>query len=98
MSSVLDALKHNRIRVKVLEILSPEHPRPVDFVILRRCLANFGHPVSEQSLQSYLVYLEERGCVKITRNKDNEILFAIITAKGLDILDGRITEQGIELD
>jgi len=96
--SQIDAMKHNRGRVKVLEILSPEHPNAVDFVLLRRCLANFGYPVSEHTLQSYLVYLEERGCVVITRNKDKQILFAIITAKGLDILDGRIAEQGIDID
>jgi hypothetical protein len=96
--SEMDALKHNRIRVIILQILRPEHPRAVDFVLLRRCLADFAFPLAERSLQSYLAYLEERECIRITRNRENEILYAVITAKGLDILDGRIKVAGIEID
>ncbi len=94
----IEAEKHNRIRVLILKILSPQYPHPVDAVLLRRCLADFGYPISEKSLVSYLAYLSERGAVKLDQKKDFEIVMASATAKGLDILDGRISEQGIELD
>jgi len=94
----IEAEKHNRIRVLILKILAPQHPNPTDAVLLRRCLADFGYPVAEHSLKSYLAYLAERGCVTITEKKDFDITMASITAKGLDLLDGRIIEPGIELD
>ncbi len=93
-----EAEKHNRIRVMILKILAPTHPQMIDSVLLRRCLADFSYPLSDQSLRSYLAYLMERGCVRLEEKKKFDITMAAITAKGLDLLDGRITEQGIELD
>jgi len=94
----IEAEKHNRIRVYILKILSPQHPHPVDAVLLRRCLADFGYPISDHALESYLAYLEERGCLKITKKEQFNITMAAITAKGLDILDKRIFEDGIKVD
>jgi len=94
----IETEKHNLIHVLILKILSPEHPKSVDSVLLRRCLADFGYPLSEKALKSYLAYLHERGCIRMDEKKDYGIIMATITAKGLDILDGRITEPGIKLD
>lgn len=94
----IEAERHNRIRVLVLKILAPQHPNRVDAVLIRRLLADFGFPISEHSLKSYLAYLNERGCVAIEEKPQYDITLVSITAKGLDILDGRIAEQGIELD
>jgi len=89
--------KHNMIRVLILKILCPEYPKAVDAVLLRRCLADFSYPQSEKSLKSYLAYLQELGCIKVDEKKDYDITMVTITAKGLDILDGRIAEPGIEI-
>jgi hypothetical protein len=94
----IEAVKHNRIRVLILQILSRQYPHPIDSVLLRRVLDDFCYPISEQSLESYLAYLLERECVKLNVKKDFGITMATATAKALDILDGRIVEQGIELD
>lgn len=94
----IEAERHNRVRVLILKILAPQHPNKVDAVLIRRLLADFGVPISEHSLKSYLAYLEERGCVAVTEKRDFGITMVSITAKGLDILDGRVVEQGIELD
>jgi len=93
-----DAERHNRIRVCILKVLAPQHPNKVDSVLLQRVLADFGYPVSDHSLRSYLAYLEERKCVRLDEKKAFGILLASITAHGLDILDKRATEEGIELD
>lgn len=93
----IEAERHNRIRVLILKVLAPQHPNAVDAVLIRRLLADFGYPISEHSLKSYLAYLQERGCVTLAEKRDFGITMVSITAKGLDILDGRITEQGIEL-
>lgn len=94
----IDAEKHNLVRVLILKILAPQHPNRVDSVLIRRVLADFGYPISDHSLRSYLAYLEERGCIKTDERRQYDILMASITAKGLDILDGRLAESGLELD
>jgi len=96
--NTLEAVKHNRIRVLILQILSRQHPQPIDAVLLRRVLDDFGYPISEGSLQSYLAYLSERGCVRLDEKKKFDIVMVSATAKALDVLDGRIPEPGIELD
>ena len=94
----IEAEKHNRIRVLILQILSRQYPKPIDAVLLRRVLDDFGYPISEDLLRSYLAYLNERGCVRLDEKKAFDIVMASATAKALDVLDGRIIEQGIELD
>lgn len=94
----LRAEKHNQIREYILKILAPEHPRPVDAVIVRRCLANFNYPMDADTLGSYLAYLEERGYVRVEKIKNYDIVMVSITADGLDILDRRIKDRGVGVE
>lgn len=86
---------HNRIRMLILRTLAPEHPNPVDAAIVRRCLADLGYPVPAQTLRSYLEYLAERGYVRMDEREQFDILMVSISADGLDLLDGRITDRGV---
>lgn len=89
-----EALKHDRIRELILQSLSPSYPSPVDSVVLRRHLANFGHPVTTDDLTSYVAYLEEKDLVK-TEKRGAGIILVRITARGLDVLDERVDEVGV---
>ncbi len=91
----MDAERHNLVREQILKVLAPEYPKPVDAVILRRCLANFGHPMDVHKLTGYLAYLQERGCVVVEEKKSFAITLVRITSRGLDVIDGRIKDCGI---
>jgi hypothetical protein len=82
--------RYRRIRGAVLKLLAQEHPGPIDFMVLHRLLDDLRYAMTEEELLSHLVYLEEKGCVKIERRKTTgvEIVIATITAEGLDVLDG----------
>jgi hypothetical protein len=91
----MNAERHNRIRLLILKVLAPEYPKTVDSVILRRCLSNFGYPMDNDKLCSYLAYLKERGYLLVEEKKAFDIIMVSITATGLDVLDGRIDDRGI---
>ena len=75
----------------ILKILAVQYDKPVDFTVIQRLLDDMGHPVSSDTLNGHLAYLndptkayvryEKRGSVGIT------LRFASITPKGLDLLD-----------
>jgi hypothetical protein len=89
-----EALKHDRVRELILQSLSTSYPAPVDSVVLRRHLGNFGHPITDEDLTSYIAYLEEKELVRSVK-RGAGIVLVRITAKGLDVLDGRIEEFGV---
>lgn len=89
-----DAVKHDRIRELILISLSEHHPNSLDSVMLRRMIIRLGYPIMANDLTSYVAYLEEKELVKIDRHGSG-ILLVRITAKGLDVLDGRINEVGV---
>ena len=89
-----EALIHDRIRELILESLTPSYPSPVDSVVLRRHLANMGHPMSDEDMMSYVAYLVEKGLAK-TDKRGSGIVLISITARGLDVVDERIDEIGV---
>ncbi len=89
-----EALRHDRSRELILDSLAPSYPTPVDSVVLRRVLGTLGHPLSEDDLNSYIAYLEEKELVR-TEKKPGGIILIKITAKGIDALDERITVKGV---
>ena len=89
-----EALRYDRIRELILESLAPGYPAPIDTVVLRRHMANFGHPMSDDDLTSYIAYLEEKELVK-SEKKGGGIVIVKITAKGIDALDERIAVKGV---
>ncbi len=96
--SMMEPERHNLAREQILKVLAPEYPKSVDAVILRRCLANFGHPMDAHRLSGYLAYLVEIGCVIVEEKKPYDITLVRITSRGLDVLDGRVTECGVGID
>lgn len=97
MMNLSNAIRHNIIRLQVLKILAPEYPRTIDFDILRRVLANWGYALDAEKLRGYLAYLVEKGCVRVEEKKDFGFTLVAITSVGLDVLDGRRPECGIEV-
>jgi hypothetical protein len=81
--------RYRRIRGIILKLLAHEHPGPIDLVNLHRLLDDLRYAMTEEELQSHLVYLEEKGCIRFERRKTTgvEIVMVIITADGLDVLD-----------
>ena len=92
----IETERRNRIRGLIIKILAPDYPNPLDSAIIRRALADFGYPVDEDSLKSYLAYLQERGLVRIEERKFG-IHLNFITADGLNLLDG-LTEPDPGVD
>lgn len=89
-----EALKHDRVREIILQSLSTNYPTPVDSVVLRRHLGNFGHPITAEDLTAYVAYLEEKELVK-SEKRGVGIVLVKITARGLDVLDDRVNEVGV---
>jgi hypothetical protein len=82
--------RYRRIRGAILKLLAHEHPGPIDFMVLHRLLDDLRYPMTEEELTSHLVYLEEKGCVKIDKRNTSgvQLIMATISAEGLDVLDG----------
>lgn len=93
----MNSLRHNAVRRQILKILAPEYPKTVDMAILQRVLATFGHAMDTEKLRAYLAYLEERECIRVVEKSGFDFVMVSITSTGLDVLDGRKDECGIEV-
>lgn len=88
--------RHNMTRRHILTIAAKCYPRPVDAELLRATLATLGYPMRAETLEFYLAYLEEKQCLKIERKEAYGIVLVTITARGIDAIDGRVKDCGIE--
>ena len=103
MAGRMDAdasLKHDLRRGEIIWVLKQDYPHLVTFRLLQLALRDRNIPLSQKDLESYLSYLEEGGYVRCERRYDEEhakelILAAGITAKGLLLLDRKITDAGV---
>jgi hypothetical protein len=97
----MDAKKerYRRIRGLILKLLAQEHPGPIDLLVLHRLLDDLRYAMTEEELSSHLIYLEEKGCVRIERRKTSgiELVMAAVTAAGLDVLDGFKDTCGVDV-
>lgn len=93
----IDSEKNKRIRAAILEILKTQYPEALDMKVLRFSLDNLGYPMPEDALSAHLNYLEEKGLLKVKTKKGYGFRFsyALLTARGWDLLDGNIMENGI---
>lgn len=91
--------KNRRIRIALLNILKTEYPGGVDLKVIQFALDSLGYPMPEAMLEAHLNYLEEKHYLRIEIRKGfgYEVDFAALTAKGWDLLDGLLTERGVEL-
>ncbi len=94
----MKALQHAVNKGQIITLLKPEYPGFVDFLVLRRAMANLGKALLERELVGYLHYLEEKGFVELKRDNDQAILCAKITAAGLNLADGWVSDPAVLVD
>lgn len=94
----LNSEKNKRIRIALLELLKTEYPGALDTKILMFSLDNLGYPLTEDILEAHLKYLQEKGYALLEMKKGYgfKIAFVSLTAKGWDLLDGHIHEDGVD--
>ena len=95
-----DALKHDLRRGEIIWVLKQDYPHPVTFRHLQLALRDRNIPLSVRDLESYLSYLEEGGYARCLRRYDDaelqeRILAAALTARGILLLDKKITDPGV---
>jgi hypothetical protein len=88
--------RHNMVRRHILTIAAKSYPLPVDSELLRATLATLGYPMDEHALEFYVSYLAEKECLKIEKHGSFRITLISITARGIDAMDGRLRDCGIE--
>ena len=94
------ALKHDLRRGEIIWVLKQDYPHLVTFRHLQLALRDRNIPLSEKDLASYLHYLEEGGFVRSERHYDEAkskelILASALTAKGILLLDKKLTDPGV---
>lgn len=93
----IEVLKHARNKGHILEILKADYPHPVDFMVMRRCLSLQGINLMEKDLEGYITYLANDGYVSVTKDNNGAILYINLLNKGMNLLDGYITDKAIIL-
>jgi hypothetical protein len=88
--------RHNMVRRHILTIAAKSYPRPIDSELLRATLATLGYPMDGHALEFYVSYLAEKECLKVEKKEAFEITLITITARGIDAMDGRLRDCGIE--
>jgi hypothetical protein len=94
------SLKHDLRRGEIIWVLKQDYPHLVTFRHLQLALRDRNIPVARRDLESYLSYLAEGGYVRCESHYDDQdgktrILAAALTAKGLLLLDKKITDPGV---
>ena len=94
------ALKHDLRRGEIIWVLKQDYPHLVSFRHLQLALRDRNIPLSERDLVSYLSYLEEGGYVRCVRRYDEaeseqRMLAAALTARGILLLDKKISDAGV---
>jgi hypothetical protein len=93
-------LKHDLRRGEIIWVLKQDYPHLVTFRHLQLALRDRNIPVAKRDMESYVSYLEEGGYVRCERLHDEDegkakILAAALTAKGLLLLDRKLTDPGV---
>ncbi|OFW08656.1 MAG: hypothetical protein A3H27_18560 [Acidobacteria bacterium RIFCSPLOWO2_02_FULL_59_13] len=99
-SEAAASLKHDLRRGEIIWILKQDYPHLVTFRHLQLALRDRNIPLSPKDLEIYLSYLEERGFVRCPRRFDEDesrklIVGAAMTARGILLLDGKISDAGV---
>ena len=94
------ALKHDLRRGEIIWVLKQDYPHLVTLRHLQLALRDRNIPLAARDLVGYLSYLEEEGFIRCERCWDEEsaqdrILASALTAKGLLLLDMKITDPGV---
>ena len=94
------ALKHDLRRGEIIWVLKQDYPHLIPFRHLQLALRDRNIPLAKRDLEMYLSYLAEGGYIRCERTFDEHeseelILAAALTAKGLLLLDKKITDAGV---
>ncbi len=91
--------RYRRIRGAILKLLAHEHPGPIDAKVLQFLLDDLGYTIDEEELSSHVAYLQEKGCLKQEKRQSSgaKITMVLITAQGLDVLDGFKPDCGVDV-
>lgn len=91
--------RYRRIRGWILRFLAEEHPNSVEISTIHYLLDDLKYSISREECESHIIYLSEKSFVRkdIRKLNDKEIIMAMITPGGLDLLDGFIKDVGIEI-
>ncbi|MFB3926898.1 MAG: hypothetical protein ACE14T_12680 [Syntrophales bacterium] len=91
--------RYRRIRGAILKLLAHEHPGTIDVKVLHFLLDDLRFTMTEEEMKSHLVYLEEKGCVRLEKRKSTGVTIemAVITSAGLDVLDGFKADCGVDV-
>ncbi|MEW5804320.1 MAG: hypothetical protein AB1847_19675 [bacterium] len=89
--------KHRLMRQRILEILKSENPNAVDGKVIWFALDDLGMTATEQEVGAELKYLEDRGYIRKAEVGGPSLgaLIYNITAEGIDLLDGILTNGGV---
>lgn len=99
----LERSKARLLRGRILRILRTEHPRTVNEAVLHNVLDDLGFWASMEQVRSALVYLKDRSYVHLEVLRDApgghlKVRRAQITAKGIDLLEGTSSDEGVEVE
>lgn len=88
------------IRGKILHYLSMIYPHSATLPLLQGELDVLGYPVSMESLQFQVAYLDEKGLVAVDEvrgpHAHRNVTLVKITARGIDYCDGRLpADEGV---
>lgn len=91
--------RYRRIRGAILKFLAHEHPGPLDFKVLHFLLDDLKYNITEEELESHIVYLADKGFVKRETRKSTGVEIEMVTAtpKGLDVLDRFVEDVGVDV-
>ncbi|MGL4790983.1 MAG: hypothetical protein ACRCW1_06180 [Anaerotignaceae bacterium] len=101
MSNILEITEKQLLRGYVLKIAEQAQPFGAGVEIIHSTLTKKGFQYSKKNIVEACNYLQQKGLVDFKEVK-NDVLgiqrsIAKINAKGIDLLEGTIVEEGIEI-
>lgn len=101
MGDLIGIVEKQLIRKAVLEICDQAGDNGASMQLIQSAVRKTGMEISEKDAEQATYYLEDKQLLKV-KNVDNKVLgihrtIAFITAKGMDLLEGTITVEGMEV-
>jgi len=97
------AVRARRLRGAILQLLHEQSPERLDADVLLGVLERLHYDVTARALAAELDYLRQRGYIDFAALPSEElprlprIIWIRITARGADLVEGTITDPGIDL-
>lgn len=85
---------HQDLRLVILRLLAEDSDYEANSSVLQMAVAEFGHNASRDAVHTQLAWLAEQGLLTVTSIKTVQI--AKLTARGLDVAQGRATVPGVK--